>query len=215
MAIFLATFTRMFWKKKDNSMQNLNNEEVKSNDINGSPESLANQTEELTEVKNETEINAVPETQEVPTPEELMKAEIDQLNDKYIRLFAEFDNYKRRTAKERLELFSTANKETILALLPVLDDFERAMKAFQNTTEGTSLKEGVELIYNKFNHIMQSKGVKPMESIGQPFNIDFHEAITNIPAPTEEQKGKVIDEVEKGYFLNDKVVRFAKVVVGE
>ena len=181
----------------------------------GSSSPLPNQTEELTEVKNETEINSAPEVQVVQTPEELMKAEIEQLNDKYIRLFAEFDNYKRRTAKERLELFSMANRETILALLPVLDDFERAMKAFQNTAEAASLKEGVELIYTKFNQIMQSKGVKPMESIGQPFNIDFHEAITNISAPSEDMKGKVIDEVEKGYFLNDKVVRFAKVVVGE
>ncbi len=215
MAIFLATFGRMFWKKKDNSMQNLNNEDIKSNEVEGSSSPLPNQTEELTEVKNETEINSAPEVQVVQTPEELMKAEIEQLNDKYIRLFAEFDNYKRRTAKERLELFSMANRETILALLPVLDDFERAMKAFQNTAEAASLKEGVELIYTKFNQIMQSKGVKPMESIGQPFNIDFHEAITNISAPSEDMKGKVIDEVEKGYFLNDKVVRFAKVVVGE
>jgi molecular chaperone GrpE len=205
----------MFWKKKDNSMQNLNNEDIKSNEVEGSSSPLPNQTEELTEVKNETEINSAPEVQVVQTPEELMKAEIEQLNDKYIRLFAEFDNYKRRTAKERLELFSMANRETILALLPVLDDFERAMKAFQNTAEAASLKEGVELIYTKFNQIMQSKGVKPMESIGQPFNIDFHEAITNISAPSEDMKGKVIDEVEKGYFLNDKVVRFAKVVVGE
>lgn len=185
------------------------------NEVNKNEEALTNAAEELTEITNETGTNSDKPEQPIQTPEELMKAEIDQLNDKYIRLFAEFDNYKRRTAKERLELFSTANRETILALLPVMDDFERAFKAMQNADEASAVREGMELIYNKFKSIMQSKGVKPMESIGQPFNIDFHEAITNIPAPTEDLKGKVIDEVEKGYFLNDKVVRFAKVVVGE
>lgn len=199
--------------------QDVKNEQQQQNDVSGS-DNLNNgqqphNTEEVSAVNDSTENNAGDSAEISPTPEELMKQEIDQLNDKYIRLFAEFDNYKRRTAKERLDLMGSANKETVVSMLPVLDDFERAFKAFENANDVTALKEGVELIFTKFKNIMVSKGVKPMESIGQPFNIDFHEAITNIPAPSEELKGKVIDEVEKGYFLNDKVVRFAKVVVGE
>jgi len=209
----------MFWKKKDMNEQDVKNEQQQQNDVSGS-ENLNNgqqphNTEEVSAVNDSTENNADDSAETSPTPEELMKQEIDQLNDKYIRLFAEFDNYKRRTAKERLDLMGSANKETVVSMLPVLDDFERAFKAFENANDVTASKEGVELIFTKFKNIMVSKGVKPMESIGQPFNIDFHEAITNIPAPSEELKGKVIDEVEKGYFLNDKVVRFAKVVVGE
>lgn len=173
------------------------------------------QAEELTAADNRTENNAGKEDETSLSPEELLKQEINQLNDKYIRLFAEFDNYKRRTAKERLDLIGSANKETVVAMLPVLDDFERAMKSFDSATDVKALKEGVDLIYNKFKSILVSKGIKPIESVGQPFNIDFHEAITNIPAPSDDMKGKVVDEVEKGYFLNDKVVRFAKVVVGE
>lgn len=199
--------------------QDVKNEQQQQNDVSGS-DNLNNgqqphNTEEVSAVNDSTENNADDSAETSPTPEELMKQEIDQLNDKYIRLFAEFDNYKRRTAKERLDLMGSANKETVVSMLPVLDDFERAFKAFENANDVSALKEGVELIFTKFKNIMVSKGVKPMESIGQPFNIDFHEAITNIPAPSEELKGKVIDEVEKGYFLNDKVVRFAKVVVGE
>lgn len=199
--------------------QDVKNEQQQQNDVSGS-ENLNNgqqphNTEEVSAVNDSTENNAGDSAETSPTPEELLKQEIDQLNDKYIRLFAEFDNYKRRTAKERLDLMGSANKETVVSMLPVLDDFERAFKAFENANDVTALKEGVELIFTKFKNIMVSKGVKPMESIGQPFNIDFHEAITNVPAPSEELKGKVIDEVEKGYFLNDKVVRFAKVVVGE
>ncbi len=199
--------------------QDVKNEQQQQNNVSDS-DNLNNgqqpqNTEEVSAVNDSTENNAGDSTETSPTPEELMKQEIDQLNDKYIRLFAEFDNYKRRTAKERLDLMGSANKETVVSMLPVLDDFERAFKAFENANDVTALKEGVELIFTKFKNIMVSKGVKPMESIGQSFNIDFHEAITNIPAPSEELKGKVVDEVEKGYFLNDKVVRFAKVVVGE
>jgi molecular chaperone GrpE len=143
------------------------------------------------------------------------EAELKAFEDKYLRLHAEFDNYKRRTGAERIELFKTANQEVLVSLLPVLDDFGRALKAMQTATDIAAVKEGIELVNNKFNAILTSKGLKPMDAAGQPFDSDFHEAITNIPAPTEDMKGKVIDEVEKGYFLNDKVIRFAKVVVGE
>lgn len=142
-------------------------------------------------------------------------AELKAVEDKYLRLYAEFDNFRRRTATERLELFKTANQEVLVALLPVLDDFERALKSIQTASDVNAVKEGVELVSGKLRNILTQKGLKPMESIGKEFDSEYHEAITKIPAPTEELKGKVVDEAEKGYFLNDKVVRFAKVIIGE
>jgi molecular chaperone GrpE len=142
------------------------------------------------------------------------EAEISELKDKYLRLYSEFDNYKRRTSKERLDLLKTANQEMVVALLPVLDDFERARQAMDTAQDVEAVKAGVELIYNKLASIMQQKGLKPMEAVGQSFDADLHEAITQVPAPDESQKGKIIDQVEKGYYLNDKVIRFAKVIIG-
>lgn len=142
------------------------------------------------------------------------ETELKEKDDKYLRLYAEFENYKRRTTQERIELFKTAGQEILLALIPVLDDFERALHAMQTATDVQQVREGIELVSNKFKHTLTAKGLKPMESKGQPFNADLHEAITNIPAPTEDMKDKVIDEVEKGYYLGDKVIRYAKVVVG-
>ncbi len=142
------------------------------------------------------------------------EAELKEKDDKYLRLYAEFENYKRRTSAERIELFKTAGQEIMLAMIPVLDDFERALKAMETATDISSVKEGIELVSHKFKNTLVSKGLKPMESVGQPFNADLHEAITNIPAPTEDMKDKVIDEVEKGYYLGEKVIRYAKVIVG-
>lgn len=142
------------------------------------------------------------------------EAELKEKDDKYLRLYAEFENYKRRTSAERIELFKTAGQEIMLAMIPVLDDFERALKAMETATDINSVKEGIELVSHKFKNTLVSKGLKPMESVGQPFNADLHEAITNIPAPTEDMKDKVIDEVEKGYYLGEKVIRYAKVIVG-
>jgi molecular chaperone GrpE len=146
--------------------------------------------------------------------EEKLKQENAALNDKYLRLFAEFDNYKRRTQKERVELLQTAGKDVIVSLLPILDDFDRANKATENAVDVAPIKEGVQLVHTKLKNLLAQKGLKDVESINKPFDTDLHEAITKIPAPTEDMKGKVIDELEKGYTLNDKVIRFAKVVVG-
>ncbi len=146
--------------------------------------------------------------------EEKLKQENSALNDKYLRLFAEFDNYKRRTQKERVELLQTAGKDVVVSLLPVLDDFERALKATENATEVGAIREGIMLVQTKLKSILSQKGLKEMESLNTVFDTDIHEAITKIPAPTEDLKGKVVDELEKGYTLNDKVIRFAKVVVG-
>jgi molecular chaperone GrpE len=142
--------------------------------------------------------------------------ELEKLNDKYLRLYSEFDNYRRRTLKEKIDLSKTASAEVITSLLPVIDDFERAISALSNVKkEGDNpLLDGVVLIYSKLLNILTQQGLEQMKTIGEPFNTDLHEAITNIPAPDPEQKGKVIDEVTKGYVLNGKVIRFAKVVVG-
>ncbi|HCS20577.1 MAG TPA: nucleotide exchange factor GrpE [Bacteroidetes bacterium] len=144
-----------------------------------------------------------------------VQAELAELNDKYIRMYSEFDNYKRRTARERIDLMQSASRDLVVALLPVVDDFDRAEKAFEASKDLEALKEGVKLVHHKLKSILSQNGLVAMESIGKEFNVDFHEAITNIPAPSKDMKGKVIDEVEKGYLLKDKVIRFAKVVVGE
>jgi molecular chaperone GrpE len=140
----------------------------------------------------------------------------DDLNDKYLRLYSEFDNYRKRTQKERLDLSKTAAEDIILSLLPVIDDLERALTSTLKMGDGMEVipKEGLQLIYHKFKNLLTVKGLEGIPAIGEIFDVDFHDAITNIPAPSEEMKGKVVDEVEKGYKLNGKVIRYSKVVVG-
>lgn len=148
--------------------------------------------------------------------EEQLQAELANANDKYARLFAEFDNYKKRTAKEKVELIQSASQTVLTKLLPVLDDFDRALTAIQTAHDVESVKEGIELVNHKFQKTLMQEGLKEMKNlIGQPFDPEYQEAISAIPAPTEDLKNKVIDVVEKGYFLNDKVIRFAKVVIGQ
>lgn len=146
--------------------------------------------------------------------EDELKAEAANWNDKYIRLYAEFDNFKRRTLKERVELIQTSNKDVMISLIPVLDDFDRAIKSIETTSDITSIKEGVALIQHKLKGILSQKGLKEMESKGKTFDADLHEGIANVPTEEDNLKGKVVDELEKGYFLNDKVIRFAKVIIG-
>ncbi len=143
-----------------------------------------------------------------------LQLKIEELNDKYLRLYSEFDNFRKRTAKEKIELFQTGGENVLSTLLPLVDDFERAIKSNVDITDATIISDGVNLIYNKFKSTLSNKGLEVMKTVGEPFNTDLHEAITNIPAPKEELKGKVIEELEKGYILNGKVIRFAKVVIG-
>lgn len=143
-----------------------------------------------------------------------IQAELQEQKDKYLRLFAEFDNFKRRNAKERIELIQTAGKEVIASLLVVLDDCERAERQLEESDDIVNNKKGVQLVFNKLRSTLQSKGLKAMESINTDFDVEKHEAITEIDVP-EDKKGKVVDEIEKGYYLNDKIIRFAKVVVGK
>lgn len=143
-----------------------------------------------------------------------LEAKVAELNDKYLRLYSEFDNYRKRTIKEKSDIIRSAGEDVFKAVIPTIDDFERAIKANESVTEAAPIKEGMVLIYNKLKASCISKGLEAMESTGKPFDADIMEAITHIPSPSEDMKGKVIDEIEKGYKLGDKVIRFAKVVVG-
>ena len=151
------------------------------------------------------------------TDEEIEKLQgiINEQKEKYLRLMAEFDNFKRRSSKEKIELTQTAGKDIVTSLLVVLDDVDRAAKQLETTTDINLLKEGISLIFNKLRNIMQQKGLKAMDAVNKDFDADLHEAITEIPAPTPDMVGKVIDMVEPGYYLNDKLIRHAKVVVGK
>ena len=146
--------------------------------------------------------------------EEEYQLKVNELNDKYLRLYSEFDNFRKRSLKEKIDLSRTASEGVIIELLPVLDDFDRAISAKATTDNLESVKEGIQLIHAKMKAVFASKGLKEIKSIGENFDTDFHEAITSIPAPSEELKNKVVDEVQKGYLLHDKVIRFSKVITG-
>jgi molecular chaperone GrpE len=144
-----------------------------------------------------------------------LQLKYDTVNDKYLRLYSEFENFRRRTAKEKLDLMKNASADLVGELLPVVDDFERAIKSNEDNEDIEAVKEGFNLIHHKLLNLLKNQGLKPMDSINETFDTEYHEAITNIPAPSEDMKGKVIDVAEKGYFFNDKVLRYAKVVVGQ
>ncbi len=175
------------------------------------------QNEEQENVQDQTTEETAAETQETQeAPKEpTMEDKYNELNNKYLRIHAEFDNYRKRTNKEKVDLISTANAGVLKDLLPVLDDFERAIANNEKAEDMDSVKEGFSLIFNKFASILQSKGLKEMPAVGETFDPELHEAIAKIPAPKKKMKGKVVDAVEKGYYLNDKVIRYAKVAVGE
>lgn len=177
--------------------------EINEPDIKDLPEEFTNENADDEATEKEDEVTAK------------ISKELDEQKDKYIRLFAEFDNYKRRTAKERIELIQTAGKEVITSLLEVLDDCDRAEKQMNDTNDLKQIKEGVQLVFNKLRSTLQAKGLKPMESKDTDFDVEKHEAITEVLIEDENKKGKVVDEVVKGYYLNDKLIRFAKVVVGK
>ena len=167
--------------------------------------------------QNDQAEEAAPLTHEEQLEKELEDAQavIEEQKDKYLRLSAEFDNYRKRTMKEKAELILNGGEKSISSILPVIDDFERAIKTMETAKDVKAVKEGVELIYNKFMAVLAQNGVKVIETKDQPLDTDYHEAIAVIPAPSEEQKGKILDCVQTGYTLNDKVIRHAKVVVGE
>jgi molecular chaperone GrpE len=173
---------------------------------NNEPELNEEEKSPVENAENKNDNSTVNETEE-------LKKQLAEMNDKYLRLYSEFDNYRKRTIKEKSDLIKTASEEVFKAILPVIDDLERAIKANENISEAAPIKEGINLIYNKLKSSTQLKGLTAFDSIGQDFNSDIMEAITHIPAAEESQKGKVVDEIEKGYKLGDKVIRYAKVVV--
>lgn len=168
--------------------------------------------EQIMEETPQSEIEAPSDTENQGTK---LESEINDLKDKYLRLYSDFENFRKRTAKERIDLIKTASEEVLKDLIPVVDDFERATKASENEDDIVKIREGNQLIFQKLVRILESKGLKVMEDLtGKPFNPDTQEAITQIPSPNEELKGMVVDVVEKGYTLGEKVVRYAKVVTG-
>jgi molecular chaperone GrpE len=197
----------MFNKLFKNRMQGKNKH--KEQDIEKNEEIISDETVNITESE---ETAAEQESTDELTK---LKSEIEELKDKYLRLYSDFDNYKRRTTKERIDLFKMAGQDVLKSLIPVMDDFERAEKAFETSTDSASLAEGVKLVSSKLRSTLEQQGLKSYSSIGENFDADLHEAITKIPAPSEDFKGKIVDEVEKGYKLQDKVIRFAKVIIGE
>jgi molecular chaperone GrpE len=188
--------------EQNDTVENTQQQDIINEEIQNQSESHTQENTTATETVVEDELTA-------------LKNEIAEQKDKYLRLFAEFDNYKKRNAKERIELFKTAGQEVIRELLPVLDDFERADKALANDNNTESYASGVKLIQEKLVKTLQNKGLKAIDSIGKDFDVSLHEAIAEVPVTDEKQKGKIIDEVEHGYTLNDAIIRYAKVVVGK
>lgn len=165
-----------------------------------------NQPQSVEDIDNQPETSSAADS---------FEKQYEEMKDKYLRLSAEFDNYRKRTLREKADMLKYAAEDTLRDMLPVIDDLDRAMQAVESATDIDSLKQGIALITNKFHEFIKGKGVRVIECIGQPLDTDLHEAISKIPAPDEAQKGKIIDVVQKGYTLNEKVMRFAKVVVGE
>ena len=203
---------------KNNKHNNMNPKEKENNQEEElKTQATPNECDEETVGQETSQENEAPLTEEEKLAQELEKAneQIEEQKDKYLRLSAEFDNYRKRTMKEKAELILNGAEKTISSILPIVDDFERALKNMETATDVAAVKEGVELIYNKFMTVLGQNGVKVIETKEQPLDTDYHEAIAVIPAPDEALKGKILDCVQTGYTLNDKVIRHAKVVVGE
>ena len=203
---------------KNNKHNNMNPKEKENNQEEElKTQATPNECDEETVGQEASQENEAPLTEEEKLAQELEKAneQIEEQKDKYLRLSAEFDNYRKRTMKEKAELILNGGEKSISSILPIVDDFERALKNMETATDVAAVKEGVELIYNKFMSVVGQNGVKVIETKEQPLDTDYHEAIAVIPAPNEALKGKILDCVQTGYILNDKVIRHAKVVVGE
>lgn len=203
---------------KNNKHNNMNPKEKENNQEEElKTQATPNECDEETVGQETSQENEAPLTEEEKLAQELEKAneQMEEQKDKYLRLSAEFDNYRKRTMKEKAELILNGGEKSISSILPIVDDFERALKNMETATDVAAVKEGVELIYNKFMSVLGQNGVKVIETKEQPLDTDYHEAIAVIPAPNEALKGKILDCVQTGYILNDKVIRHAKVVVGE
>jgi molecular chaperone GrpE len=218
-----------FFGKKDSKAEQENDNMVETSNSENAPRNTENMAEPEEFIENGVrsdhgngnENEEAQSAEHVINPEnntdkeEIYKAQISDLQDKYVRLMAEFDNFRKRSLKERAELIKSAGDDVLINILPVMDDFERGITAMETSQDIEAVKQGILLIYNKFKDFLILRGVKEMDALNQDFNVDVHEALTKIPAPEEHLKGKVVDVIQKGYTLNDKVIRYAKVVVGE
>jgi molecular chaperone GrpE len=189
-------------KKKDIKTEEINKEELNNEEV---KQEKKEEPEKPKKKKKQTKDEIIEE----------LKIQNAELNDKFLRLFSDFDNYRKRTNTEKLELIKTASRSVIEGLLPVVDDFDRALEAFKEQKTNEETIQGIELISNKLNNFLNQKGLEPMDSMGKDFDTDYHEAITQIPAPSDDLKGKVVDVIQKGYLLNGTIIRHAKVVVGQ
>lgn len=179
---------------------------------------MSNKKENATDIEETVDQNEQAEVKEEQTEQDIiteLETQVSEAKDKYLRLFAEFDNFKKRNIKERLDIIKSASQDTLSSLLPVLDDFDRAKKSAEDENSTEPFSEGVIMVYNKLYNTLNGKGLEKMESTGEVFDPEIHEAITKIPAPSDDMKGKIVDTIEAGYKLNDKIIRHAKVVVGE
>ena len=183
------------------------NEPLNDTENNSESENIPSQEPEIDGILSDAK-------EEILDPVAKLEAELTISQDKYLRIYSEFENYKKRVSRDRIEQIKMAGSDIFLSIIPIIDDMDRAIKSIEKSTDVNAIKEGIQLIYSKLKVTTESKGLKPMNAIGKVFDVDLHDAITNVPASTEDLKGKVIDEVEKGYFLNDKVIRHAKVIVG-
>ncbi len=202
---------------KDIQEQELSNMNSDNNTADKNAATTDQKAEKKAEKKSKKYGRGKKQSKEDKLKEELKESQekIAELNDKYLRLYSEFDNYRKRTIKEKADIYKTAGEDVILSIISIIDDFERALKATADTEENRAHREGMELIYNKFKKALEQKGVEEIKAIGEIFDTDLHEALTKVPAPSEDLKSKVLDVIEKGYTMNDKVIRFAKVVVGD
>lgn len=200
--------------KNKSKKEKLEEKDIETAD-NQTVEEICDKDEPKTEETTESEKTEKSVEEQKADELEELGIKLQEINDKYVRLSAEFDNYRKRTLKEKMDLTKSAGEKILINILPVMDNFERALQSIDAAKDIDAIKEGVHLIYNNFKEFITQNGVKEIEAVNQVFDTDIHEAITKIPAPTKKLKGKVVDCVEKGYFLNDKVIRFAKVVIGE
>lgn len=210
----MAKKLKVFNRK--NKRGKMNNENENTEELNSENETIENLNEEQTldETQQNEEV-VVEEVVEERSELEIAKDEAATATDKYLRLYSEFDNFRKRSAKEKIDLIKSASQDVIKNMLPIVDDFQRAMASNAEINDAESIKQGFELIYNKLYNSLEAKGLKRIEAQGEVFNADIHEAITNIPASSEDMKGKIMDVVEEGYYLGEKIIRFPKVVIGQ
>jgi molecular chaperone GrpE len=193
-------------ENKENTINSNNNNKEKQ-ETSASGESTAQASDDLAGESRSSD-KVVPEVK-------AFEEKLAEMQDKYIRLSAEFDNYRKRTLREKMEISKYAGENLLISIIPLMDDFERALKHIDTSTDCTAIKDGIEIIYGKFNEFLKQNGIKEIEALNNDFNVDLHEAVANVAAEKDEKKGKVVDVILKGYYLQDKVLRFAKVVVGE